>query len=152
MKRILTIAIMAILCTIASAQVQNTDVVLINNPGDGSLVVRANGNGRNRVIARKDAIQVALRTIIFKGVHVPGSPNLSKPLIMDMNGETKYEDFFNDFFSDRGNYMMFVDRHKDRKFISNRVKQHGVQTSNQVTLRVERAELKAFLKEKGIIE
>lgn len=152
MKRILTFIAGALMCILASAQVQNTSVVAINVPGDGSIVVRASGNSRNRVLARKQAAKLAVRAVIFDGVYVPDNPLISRPLITDMNGERKYEDFFNAFFADHGEYLKFVKKHKDRKFASNRVSQYEVQTGNIVTVRVERALLKQYLKENNIIQ
>lgn len=152
MKRIITIISCVLMALAASAQIQNDEVSVINVPGDGSLVVRATGSGRNRVLARKDAPKKAMQAIIFKGLNVPGNANLSKPLIRELGAQEKYEDFFYAFFAEHGPYTEFYRIHEDRKFISNNQQNHRVQNTNQVTLRIERAKLKAYLTEQGIIK
>lgn len=152
MKKLFTLVASIIVALSASAQVQNSEVTVINVPGDGSVVVRVTGSGRNRVLARKDAPKKAIRAIIFDGLNVPGNETLSKPLVRQLGAEQKYEDFFYSFFAQNGPYKKFYTIGKDRKALSNNQKNHRVQNTNQVTLRIHRAELRDYLKENGIIK
>ena len=82
---------------------------IIQSHADGSYVIRAWGRSRNAAMSYDVAQIQALRDVIFKGVQ-PASSNIQplKPLCFDMNAETKYEDYFNAFFSDKGEWIKCV--------------------------------------------
>ena len=60
-------------------------------------------------------------------------------------------EFFNAFFADGGEYTRFVNK-KDKKDDTNEKSWGGTQTKMSTTVTVERARLKAYLKEQGIIK
>jgi hypothetical protein len=127
-----------------------TETVYINSEGDGSLTLRAHGHGSNRNDAIKQAAKNAVRDVIFKGVSVPGNPELSKPLVMTVNAQEKYASFFNAFFSDGGEYQKFVTS-EDRKSGSNKKEKNMVNVKLSTTVRVLRSELKFYLIDNGIV-
>ncbi len=73
---------------------------------DGSVVLKAWGQGSSRSDAVEQAKRQAVRDIIFKGVQ-KGSCTY-KPLLFEVNAEEKYQDYFNRFFSRDGAYADFV--------------------------------------------
>jgi hypothetical protein len=123
----------------------------INDEGDGSITLRAYGEGRYRKDAIEQARKNAVRTIIFEGVNVLGNQQLSRPLIFENNAEEKYEDFFYAFFKDEGDYAQFVD-HSDRRILTNERHWDNAQVKISTTVRVYRSELKQYLKEQNIIK
>lgn len=128
-----------------------TETVYMNSEGDGSLTLRAHGHGTNRNDAIKQAAKNAVRDVIFKGVNVPGNPELSKPLITAVNAQEKYAAFFNAFFSDGGEYKKFVTA-EDRKSGSNKKEKNEVNVKLSTTVRVLRSELKLYLIDNGIVQ
>lgn len=152
MKKIFSILAAAIFGLSCMAQSTQTTTVFINDNGDGSITVRATGSGKTKDVAIKMAQKQAVRDVLFKGVNVPGNVHLSKPLFTaNMNASVTYEDFFNSFFKDKGVYTKFVSV-QDRKLNSNVVDRRQNQVTVQTTLRVLRADLKAYLKENNFID
>lgn len=123
----------------------------INDEGDGSITVRAYGEGRYRKDAIEQARKNAVREIIFEGVNVLGNQQLSRPLIFENNAQEKYEDFFYSFFKDGGDYTKFVD-HSDRRHLTNERHWDNAQVKISTTVRVYRSDLKQYLKEQNIIK
>ena len=129
----------------------NTKPEFLSDEGDGALILRAYGKGRNKQDALAQAQINAVNEIVFNGVTVPGNPVLSRPLLCEVNAHEKYADFFNDFFRENGAYRKFVDYaniHKGKADINWNATQAKVST----IIRVERAELKTFLQKLGIIK
>ena len=122
---------------------------------DGSQTIRSFGTGRNRGDAVEQAEKNAVREVIFKGISKGTGECHTKPLLMEVNAEEKYEDYFNAFFKDGGEYRNYIS-HKDGsnahiELIQNRQKS-GSQATYRVVVRVLRADLKAKLKADGIIK
>ena len=94
MKKILIIAsavLMAIGCSprnITSAY-NTPEPIYMNDEADGSITVRAFGEGRNLYDAKTQARKNALRAVIFKGISVPGNAYLSRPLVTELNAQEK---------------------------------------------------------------
>jgi len=134
-----------------SASFYDTKTVYLNNEADGSITVRATGIGRNRFDAIDQARKNALREMIFTGIEVPGNTVLSRPLVNTVNAAEKYEDFFNTFFADGGDYENFV-TNDDRKIVSNRKDRNKLQAKVTITTRLLRPELKSYLQQAEIIK
>lgn len=77
----------------------------MDNALDGSVVVRAWGQGSSRSEAMEQAKKNALRDVIFKGLK-KGQCNF-KPLLFEVNAQEKYENYFNHFFGS-GEYTQFL--------------------------------------------
>ena len=123
----------------------------LNAEGDGSITVRAYGQGRHRGDAIEQARKNAVREIMLVGVHVPGDTRMSMPLITEANAEEKYATFLNEFFKDDGAYKKFMSK-RDRRHNSNEKHWGGVQMKISTTVRVLRADLQQYLVECGIIK
>jgi len=121
---------------------------------DGSQTLKAWGNGRNRADAVEQAKKNAMRDVIFNGIREGKQECNQKPLIFEVNAQEKYEDYFNAFFADGGEYKNYVSLRDER--IGNKLSRDRKKTSESVTngliVRILRAELKAKLIADNIIK
>jgi len=118
---------------------------------DGSYVIRVQIRARNAALAFTDGQRKAVEEVIFTGVKA-GSKGISdlKPLCFDMNAREKYEDYFNAFFSDDGEWTKYASL-KDKRAGTTRYERDGRQMVESVTVSVDRAALKKKLQADGII-
>ncbi len=121
---------------------------------DGSQTLKAWGNGRNRQDAVDQAKKNAIRDVIFKGIRDGKSECNTKPLVFEVNAQDKYEDYFNVFFADGGEFKNFISLKDERIF--DKVYRDKQKTSENVVhglvVRVLRSELKQKLIQDGIIK
>ena len=121
--------------------------------GDGSQTVKAWGNGRNRSDAVEQAKKNAIRDILFFGLLEGKQECQQRPLIYEVNAQEKYEDYFNKFFADGGEFRDFISLKDERigdKLSRDRKRGRGSVT-NGFIVRVLRSELKQKLIADGII-
>ncbi len=121
---------------------------------DGSQTVKAWGNGRNRSDAVEQAKKNAVRDVIFKGLTEGRQDCEKKPLVPEVNAQVKYEDYFNKFFADGGEFKNFISL-KDEKILDkiSRDKQKARESvTHGLVLRILRAELKQKLIADGILK
>ena len=121
---------------------------------DGSETVKAWGNGRNRSDAVEQAKKNALRDVIFFGLVEGKQDCKKKPLILEVNALEKYEDYFNKFFADGGEFKNYISLRDERIFdkVSRDRKKARESVTNGLILRVLRSELKQKLIADGIIK
>ncbi len=121
---------------------------------DGSQTVKAWGNGRNRLDAVEQAKKNALRDVIFRGILEGKQDCNQKPLVFEVNAQEKYEDYFNLFFTDGGEYRNFISLRDER--IGDKLNRDRKKTAESVTngliLRVLRSDLKVKLISDKIIK
>ena len=121
---------------------------------DGSQTLKAWGNGRNRQDAVEQAKKNAVRDVIFKGIRDGKQECNTKPLVFEVNAQDKYEDYFNKFFADGGEYKNFISLSGERIF--DKISRDKQRTSESVThgliVRVLRSELKQKLIQDGILK
>lgn len=118
---------------------------------DGSLTLRVWGEGDSKSDAIEQAMKKAVRDVIFKGIMRGVSDYNMRPLILEANGAEKYQEYFNQFFTDKGSYTYFVNL-KDEKANSRQVMENRQVYKYGVTVRVLRSELKRKLQQDGIIK
>jgi hypothetical protein len=114
---------------------------------DGSLTVKAWGNGRNYSDACEQAMKNAVRDVLFKGI-LEGKDECSpRPLVPEVNAQQKYESYFNRFFADGGEYKQFVSLKDERSSDRNNRDKKGARQSvtHGIVLRILRADLKTKL-------
>ena len=156
-KRVLLIAILVVITTIGYAKKPSTtyyeyETECLGVAQDGSQTLIAWGAGRTRDDAKQQAMKNALNDVIFKGIRSGNELCNTKPLIFEANAREKYEDFFNFFFSENGDYKKFVTddeggrRLNRTKELSKREKKFGI------VVMVYRPQLKEYLKSNGIIK
>jgi hypothetical protein len=120
---------------------------------DGSQTVKAWGNGRNRYDAFEQAKKNAVNDVLFNGIN-EGKQNCEKrPLVAEVNARQKYDTYFNQFFTDGGEYKNFVSMKDERigQKVSRDRKGARQSVTHGVIVRVLRAELKQKLIDDGIL-
>lgn len=119
---------------------------------DGSYVIRSSGKDRNAKLAMEEAQKTAIYDVIFNGVASGSSTVTSlKPLLMEINAKEKYQDYFNAFFSENGEYRKYIST-EDKRTASTNFRRNWQQVQCITTVTVNIPELKAKLKEDKIIK
>ena len=109
---------------------------------DGTYVIRTYVHARNAAIAFTDAQRKAVKEVIFEGVDAgTNGVEALRPILFDMNAERKYEDYFNAFFRDGGEWTKYASLH-DKRTGTTHYKRNGVQMLETITVTVDRASLK----------
>lgn len=158
MKKLVYILSVVIACVLASCGAKKSQAYydmepkVIASDYDGTYAIRSFGRARNAAEAYDHAHRQAVYNVIFKGVK-SATANVKdlKPLLLEVNAEEKYEDYFNRFFAPNGDYTKFSNC-KDRRWFSSRWRRTDAQSTAQVTVHVKRAELRQFLIDEGIIK
>lgn len=153
-KCILTI--LAVLCfTCVDAQTKTVyarcTVKCMGVELDGSQTLRVQGYGRNRTDAKEQAMKNAVWAVIFEGVREGVQGCNLRPLVTEVNAKERYEDYFNLFFADNGEYKKYVSL-RDTKKRSGGKSKDKLGYAYDLTIRVLRAELKARLKADNVID
>ena len=121
---------------------------------DGSITVKAWGNGRNRADAIEQARKNALNDVIFKGITEGKNDCYQRPVVNEVNARMKYESYFNAFFRDKGDFQQFVSTEdeifSDRFNRKPKTSRHG--HTYGVVLRVLRADLREKFISDGILK
>lgn len=118
---------------------------------DGSQTLRVLGYGRNRSDAKEQAMKNAVWTVVFDGIREGVSGCNMRPLVTEVNARERYEDYFNVFFADGGEYKKYVTLRDTKKRSANKSKDK-VGYSYEMTIRVLRSQLKARLKADNVID
>ena len=118
---------------------------------DGSHTLRVQGYGRNRSDAKEQAMKNAVWAVIFDGIREGAEGCNMRPLVAEVNAKERYEDYFNLFFADNGEYKKYVSLRDTKKRSGGRSKDK-LGYAYDLTIRVLRAELKARLKADNLID
>ncbi len=121
---------------------------------DGSITVKAWGNGRNKSDAVEQAKKNAVRDVIFKGIQNGKSDCSRAPLLLVSNAENKYQDYFFGFFADNGEYKNYISLKDERIFdkVKRDKKKARESVTHGVVVRVLVYNLKKKLIKDGIIK
>lgn len=122
----------------------------------GSILVKVWSYSKDKTVAQTQAGKNAVHGVLFKGVSALNDGNsrvpAQRPIITDPNIESKYADFFKDFFSDRGKYMKYVN------FVNNGVPAAGdiIKIKNEykigVKVSISKDALRKEMEAEGIIK
>jgi len=159
MKRILYLIFAWFLMSTISISAQQKSVAVyhdlkiecMNVELDGSQTLRSFGRGRNKADAVEQAKKNAVRFVIFNGITNGRDGCNMRPLVTEVNAEEKYEEYFNIFFMDGGEYKKYVSS-KDEKNFSKTHSKSKLDCVYSVTVRVLRSELKTRLKADNVIK
>ena len=163
MKKLFIIAVLA-LASGAAAQVSRAQKVNSGNYSfktecmgiemDGSQTLKAWGNGRNRADAVEQAKKNAVRDVIFNGITEGKQDCEKRPILFEVNAQEKYEDYFNAFFADGGEYKNYISLRDERigQKINRDRKKARESVTNGMIVRVLRSELKKKLIADGILK
>jgi hypothetical protein len=87
--------------------------VCLNVNHDGTIVLRAWGNGNNKSEAIEQAKKNALHEVLFDGIR--DGVQMIDPLLLEVNAKEKFGFYFSTFFQDDGAYLMYVTENKSKK-------------------------------------
>lgn len=118
---------------------------------DGSQTLRVQGYGRNRADAKEQAKKNAVWAVIFQGIREGVEGCDMRPLVSEVNAQERYQNYFNIFFADNGEYQKYVSM-KDTKHRSATKSKDKRGYAYDLTVRVLRSELKARLKADNVID
>lgn len=161
MKKIINnIAIIAIICLLFTGcrgkqSVSNSysyydfGTTLINTSPSGTITMRAWGNGPNLATAFEEAKKNAVSEVLFKGFKTSKSP-MASALINEVNARQRYEDYFDRFFADGGEYNNFVYEASSTDKSRTKSKSNGRENYG-FTLVVDRNALRDQMKKDGIL-
>lgn len=132
---------------------------IIGTELDGTYTIRAYGRARNAADAYEQARKQAVYDVCFNDIQFATGTSASSsktlhPLIDEVNAKTKYEDYFNAFLADKGeyeNYTNFCSKN-ERRILSSKFARTDAQTVAQVTVCVDRKALKEKLIKDNIIK
>jgi hypothetical protein len=122
---------------------------------DGSQTLKAWGHGRYWKDAADQAKKNAVRDVVFKGILDGLNECKTKPLLMEINAEEKYESYFNRFFRDGGEYTHYIslkDERVPRHTYRTRDFRNKDQSTYSVVVRVKRSELEQKLIQDNILK
>ena len=155
MKKFLLTIIAALFFTYAEAQTKpvysHSSIRCMGVELDGSQTLRIQGYGRNRSDAKEQAMKNAVWAVIFDGIRDGVEGCNMKPLVTEVNAKECYENYFNIFFADNGEYKKYVSLRDTKKRSGGRSKDK-LGYAYDLTIRVLRAELKARLKADNVID
>lgn len=156
MKRlVLSMALAACMLTHAGAQTRpvyaRSSIKCMGVELDGSQTLRVQGYGRNRADAKEQAMKNAVWAVIFEGIRDGAEGCNTRPLVTEVNAQERYEEYFNRFFADNGEYKNYVTLRDTKKRSGGRSKDK-LGYAYELTIRVLRPQLKARLAEDNVID
>lgn len=153
MKKVITLfcAVILAVCFVQEVQAQSYQTECISVEQDGSQTLRIFGKGRNRKDAIEQAKKDAVYEVLFKGVLKGNKGYNLRPVVTEVNARERYQDYFDIFFMDGGEYLKYVSMADRRLGSTKKVKDSSAQVGYLVTVRVLIPELRVRLKQDGII-
>ena len=125
---------------------------LIRVEHDGTYLIRSVGGGPNRVAALNEAKKNAVYEVLFDGISSNSSTMTPvKPVVLEVNAKEKYQDYFNAFFSDGGDYLKYVSQ-RGKRAGSRRLTKNRSQVMCHTDVLVDVPALKARLKADNILK
>lgn len=118
---------------------------------DGSQTLRSMGSGNTKSDAVEQAKKNAVWAVIFEGIRQGKAGCDMRPLLNEVNAKEKYEEYFNRFFADGGEYKKYVSM-EDEKRRSKDKSKNKYYKNYTITVRVLRSELKARLKQDNVLK
>lgn len=130
---------------------QSYETKCLNIELDGSQTLRVWGEGRNKKDAVEQAKKNAVNEILFHGVRNGNKGYNQRPIVTVVNARERYQEYFDIFFADNGEYTNFVTM-QDRRIGSTIKKIGTTQVKCCITVRVLCSQLREKLKSDGIIK
>jgi hypothetical protein len=121
---------------------------------DGTQTLKSWGNGKNRIDAVEQAKKNAIYDVLFKGIIEGKNTCNTKPIMLEVNAMTKYETYFNTFFTDGGEYLKYIslDDEKLNHKLNREKKGARHSVTYSVIVRVNISALKKKLMDDGILK
>jgi hypothetical protein len=137
---------------VCEVKAQSYETECISVEQDGSQTLRIFGKGRNRKDAIEQAKKDAVYEVLFKGVLKGNKGYNLRPVVTEVNARERYQDYFDIFFMDGGEYLKYVSMADRRLGSTKKVKDSDFQVGYLVTVRVLIPELRVRLKHDGILK
>ena len=119
---------------------------------DGTETPGVQGKGSSKSDAIEQAKKNAVYAVIFQGIRNGADKGCDmRPLVTEVNAREKYEEYFDRFFKDGGDYSKYVTKEDEKKRSKDKVKTKTY-VVRVITVRVLRTQLKNRLKGDGIIK
>lgn len=134
---------------VVSAQTSDTECISVEQ--DGSQTLRIWGTGRNRSDAIEQAKKDAVYEVLFNGVQKGNKGYNRRPLIPEVNARERYQEYFDNFFKDKGDYLNYISM-ADRRWGSTEKEKGPIQVRYRITVRVLIPELRQRLLQDGILK
>lgn len=139
--------------SVKTAAYQDYPTVCLGKSMDGTQRLQVWASGKNSHDAIVQAKKKAVYEMIFQGISAGGSDCDTRPIIIEANARTKYEAYFDKFFSDNGAYAQFVERIKPNVLTRGVNKQKGKYfKTDGIVVSVNRSAIKSKLVADGIIK
>ena len=151
-KLMLICALLMASLFVQEVNAQSIETECISVEQDGSQTLRIFGKGRNRSDAVEQAKKNAVYEVLFKGVQKGNKGYNMRPVVTEVNARERYQDYFDIFFMDGGEYLKYVSMADRRLGSTKKVKNSDAQVGYLVTVRVLIPELRVRLKQDGIIK
>lgn len=118
---------------------------------DGAQTIIAYGTGMNGKEAVTQSLKNGMSDLLFKGI-ISNNPECNlKPIVPEVNAKDKYESYFNNFFSPRGDYLKYIGGTSSKKWPTNVNKNGSPRVMYKTTFHILRADLRKKLEEDHII-
>lgn len=95
---------------------------------DGIQTLRVWASGRNRADAIEQAKKKAVYDMVFTGISAGSGECNAYPIVDEANARKKYEDYFDMFFADGGDYRKYVSSDGQKRSAMQRFQGDGTQT------------------------
>lgn len=123
----------------------------MESESDGTETILTWGRGKNKPDAKEQAKKNAISAVLFEGIRQGDKSCSRRPLVTEVNAREKYEEYFNKFLKDGGQYKKFVSE-SDKKGGSEVKSSNNHEEKIGFVIRVKRAELKKQLIKDNIIK
>ena len=117
---------------------------------DGKQVLRVWASGQNRKDAVEQAKKKAVYVVVFEGISAGNGDCSAYPVVDEANARQKYEDYFDVFFANGGEYTKYVSMEKQQKESMQRHQGDGLETSG-IVVTVDRSALRKRFQEDNVI-
>ena len=133
---------------VQTASYFNYTTECLGKQADGTQLLKVYAKGVDRSDAVREAKKKAIEEVLFKGI-TSGTECSAYPVVDTPNARQKYEDYFNKFFKDSGNFKKYVD--EVDKDLRNSFQGAGTQTWG-IVVQIDRNALKKRMQKDKIIE
>ena len=153
---ILTVLFLGMLSACSVAQVKNNieyyryELECVGTGSEGTYVVKVSNYSKKPKKAINEAKRNAVHGVIFKGFGSGNNCTAQKPLASSPGIEEQFKDYFEQFFSDNGKYLKFVNSSGDGT--PEDVVKVNKEYKISITVSVMKDALRAELEQAGVIK
>lgn len=151
-KILLLCAVFFALFAVQDVMAQSEQTECISVEQDGSQTLRVWGKGRNRTDAIEQAKKNAVNEVIFNGIRKGNKGYNLRPIVTEVNARERYQEYFDIFFMDGGEYLKYISMADCRTGSTKRKVKDSSQVMYCITVRVLIPELRQRLIQDGVLK